>query len=160
MPSNAFRNFVAATLAIALLLFAVPLGGYTAWQAWSGRSSEQQPADSASAAAPLQPAINPWLDHPLKDKAPYVLADRLSNAKTERDAETALLELFRTIGVGVYTPQGRPVVPARDKNVYLYDFHVRTLAHTIIVPSYMEFIDYSNALAQGISQFKEPAFLQ
>src|SRR6185503_5677945 len=112
---------------------------------------------AASTSAPVQPPINPMLDHPLKEKPPYVLADRVATAKSEQAAEAALLDLFRAIGVGVYTRQGRPVVPARDKNVYLYDFHVKTLAHTIMAPSYMEFVDYGNLLAQAISKFKEPA---
>ena len=164
MPPHAFRNFIAATLAIVLLVFAIPMGGYAAWRAWSGDAPKEsdQSADGSGAAAatPYQPPINPYLDHELKDKLPYLLANRLLESKTEQDANMVLLELFRTIGVGIYTPQGQPVVRARDKNVYLYDFQVRILAHTVIVPSFMEFAEYSSALGQGISKFKEPIFLQ
>jgi hypothetical protein len=165
MPPNAFRNFVAASLAIALLVIGLPVGGFAAWRAWNGTPEDQasrggSAGNAAASEQPAQPAINPFLDHPLKDKAPYVLANRLSDAKDEQTAQAALIELFRTIGVGVYTSEGQPVVMARDKNVYLYDFQVNTLAHTILAPSYMEFTDYSNAVAQGISKFKEPVFLQ
>lgn len=165
LPPNAFRNFVAVSLLIVLLLFAIPMGGYAAWNAWStgDATATEQAANGGNSGqpeTPYQPPINPYLDHELKDKLPYLLANRLADAKTEKDAQTILLELFRTIGVGVYTSQGQPVVMARDKNVYLYDFQVKTLAHTIVVPSYMEFGDFSNALGQGISKFKEPIFLQ
>jgi len=162
MPANAFRNFVAVVCGVAILLLALSAGIYAAWQRFSEPESTQADGSNggdsaASASAASQLPINPMLDHPLKEKPPYVLADRVATAKTEQAAEAALLDLFRTIGVGVYTSQGRPVVPARDKNVYLYDFHVKTLAHTIVAPSYMEFSDYSNVLAQAISKFKEPA---
>jgi len=165
MPANAFRNFVAATCGVAILVLALSVGIYTAWQGLVGASQDTQASGAGDGSAPgppatSQPAVNPMLDHPLKDKSPYVLADRVSNATSEQAAEAALLDLFRTIGVGVYTGEGRPVVPARDKNVYLYDFHVKTMAHTIMAPSYMEFADYSGALAQAISKFKEPVFLQ
>lgn len=163
MPPHTFRNFIAATLAIVLLVIAVPMGGYAAWRAWNGADVSDQATDGGSAAGPTtsnQPPINPFLEHELQDKLPYLLANRLLDSKTEQEANTVLLELFRTIGVGIYTPQGQPVVMARDKNVYLYDFQVRILAHTVSVPSFMEFGEFSNALGQGISKFKEPIFLQ
>ncbi|MGH9532458.1 MAG: hypothetical protein ACRD2Q_08690, partial [Terriglobales bacterium] len=158
LPSGTVAKFFAATLALVFLVLALPVGGYWAWQWWEERRAESEYAEDREPAP-----INPYLDHQLKAEAAYVLANRLADAKTDKEAQTVLLEVFRTIGLGVYTPDGKKVqggAERSDKDFFLYDFQLRILARTQIHPSYLEFPDFSYVLGDGLVKLEQPALLQ
>jgi hypothetical protein len=74
-----------------------------------------------------------------------------------------LLEVFRTIGLGVYTPDGEKVqagAERSDKDFFLYDFQLRILARTQTHPSYLEFPDFAQVLGDGLLKLEQPATLQ
>ncbi|HYN10568.1 MAG TPA: hypothetical protein VES67_24505 [Vicinamibacterales bacterium] len=162
MPPNTLRNFAAISLLVVLIVFGLPAAMYSGWQAWSARQAERR-ADAEYAKQVDPPILNPFLEHDLKTAPPYVLANRLTDAKTEQDAQAALLDLFRAIGVGVYTPTGKQILAGAErseKDFFLYDFQFRTLARTQVVPSYIEFAEFSKVLGEAITKFKIPEVLQ
>ncbi|MGH9601053.1 MAG: hypothetical protein ACRD24_01580 [Terriglobales bacterium] len=154
LPSGTVPKFLAATLALVLVVLALPIGSYWGWKWWKERAEEEY----------VEPApINPYLNHELKAEAAYVLANRLADAKTDKEAQTVLLEVFRTIGLGVYTPDGKKVqggAERSDKDFFLYDFQLRILARTQMHPSYLEFPDFAYVLGDGLVKLEQPGFLQ
>ena len=141
LPPNTFLKFVAAGVAIVLLVVAVPVGGFAGWQWWRGRAQEQQLAEEREAER-----VNPYLDHALKGAPAYVIANQLADAKTPKDAERALLDAFRKVGLGVYTPAGQRVQGGgerSEKDFFLYDFQLRTLARGQLHPTFLSFTDFS-----------------
>jgi hypothetical protein len=155
LPSGTMAKFVAAALTLVLVVLALPVGGYWAWQRWRERAAEEEYVE--------QVPINPYLDHGLKSETAYVLANRLADAKTEQEVQTVLLEVFRTIGLGVYTPSGKKVqggAERSEKDFFLYDFQFRILARTQTHPSYLEFPDFAYVLGDGLAKLDQPGLME
>ena len=163
MPPNTLRNFAGLTLLALLIVFGLPYASYSAWQSWSGSSAtEGQSAGAPGAQPAAAPPVNPFLEHDLKNQAPYILANRLADARTEADARAALLDLFRNLGLGVYTPGGQQVLAGSErswKDFYLYDFQLNILARTQIAPSYMEYFDFMHFLGKTVTKLEVPILL-
>ncbi len=152
MPPDAFRNFVIASLVVAAIVIGVPVGGYS-W--WSARQSEPAGGDDlqqvAGGVSSMQAprSVNPLTQHEFAGLPAYVLANRLSDAKTVEEAQAVLLEVFRAIGLGVYRGNGTRVLAGSErseKDFFLYDFQWRILARTRIAPSYLDFETFATVL--------------
>jgi len=155
LPSGTVPKFLAAMLALVLVVLALPVGGYWAWDWWRNRPVEEVYVE--------KPPINPYLDHQLKGEAAYVLANRLADAKTDKEAQAVLLELFRTIGLGVYTHDGKKVQAGAErsaKDFFLYDFQLRILARAQVRPSYFEFPAFAHILGEGVAGLEQPAEME
>ncbi len=163
MPPNALRNFAGLALLALLIVFGLPYATYSAWQSWTGRSgTDAQSAGAAGAQQAVAPPVNPFLEHDLKNLAPYTLANRLADAKTDKEARAALLELFRNIGLGVYTPAGQQILAGSErswKDFLLYDFQLNILARTQVVPRYMEYFDFTHFLGKAVTKLEMPLLL-
>jgi hypothetical protein len=167
MPPHAFRNFVVAALAVAAIVIGVPAAGYSWWSArQSGlAAADPQPigdgASSPQAASRPQgaPSVNPLVQHEFASLPAYVLANRLSDAKTAEEAQTILLEVFHAIGLGVYRGDGTRVLAGgerSEKDFFLYDFQWRILARTQIAPSSLDFETFATVLGTEALPLKIP----
>lgn len=158
IPANTVPKFLAASLASVLAVVAVPLGGYAAWTWWNERQEEQR-AEREYAAQRERPPVNPYLDHRLNQEPPYRLANEFTDAKTQKEAEAALLKLCRALGLGVYTHEGRKIqggAERSDKDFFLYDFQLRTLARTQQRPSFITLYDFSRVIGEGLLGLDPP----
>lgn len=158
LPPNAFLKFVATMLMLLVAAIAISFTGYAGWDWWQERKVERELASQQQAAA-----INPYLDHALKDEPAYVLANQLADAKTAKDAQKTLLQTFRALGLGVYTPTGKQIqagAERSDKDFFLYDFQLRTLARSQIHPSFISFTDLSHVIDEALVQSEVPGLMQ
>lgn len=86
----------------------------------------------------VQEPLSPYLDHPLKNHLAYRIADRLAKARERhnvKDAEKALMDLFKQINLGVYTVDGRQILAGAERNqndFFLYQYQVRILARSYV----------------------------
>lgn len=141
MPSGTMLKFAAVLLLAPVLLVGLGYGVYWGWNWWQ----ERQPVEEVE--------INPYLSHPLSGHPAYRLADQLWEAQDEQSATTALKELFRALGLGIYTPDGAPVLAGserRAEDFFLYDFQVGILARAMIRRNGTLFREYANALEQNV----------
>ena len=175
MPPNAMATFAAAALALLLVLLALPVGGYAAWQWRMGGAADEAledewlTGDDATAGEAEEsveaepPPINPYLQHELMDRRPYVLADRLAGARDRDEARAALLEAFRAIGLGVYRPDGTAVQRGAERgqaDFFLYDFQLAILARSQAEPSYLTLTDLSHVLGVELGELEDPSGLR
>ena len=165
MPPDAFRNFVVAALVVAAVVIGVPVGGYSWWSARRSAAADadlQQLAGGADSAQATPPSVNPLLQHEFASLPAYVLANRLSDAKTAEEAQTVLLEVFRAIGLGVYRPNGTQVLAGgerSERDFFLYDFQWRILARTQIAPSYLDFETFATVLGTEVVPLQMPLLM-
>ena len=136
MPRGTMAKFFFTVIGVPVLLLLFVFGsmtGFRAWQSWS----ETRTAQSDLEPVPQAP-ISPYLDHPLEDHPAYRLADRLSAARAKGNQETAekaLLDMCRTIHLGIYTMAGNQVLPGAERNdqdFFLYDFQRKILARSYV----------------------------
>lgn len=157
-PSAALGKLITAVIAIALVVAAIPVGGYLGWQWWKERQADQEYARQVE---PVQ--LNPYLEHPLKNEPAYALANQLVDAKTADEAYAVLLNVFGAIGLGVYSADGRQIqagAEQSERDFFLYDFQARILAATLIHPSYISFSNFSYVLGGTILELEQPVELE
>lgn len=119
MPRMAMAKFWGVLVVIPLLIGGLVYAGSAGWS----KLRERKPAPVAAAKAPA--------GHPLADHPAYALADLLEKASSKEETANHLLEVFRKIGLGVYTGDGKKILGGAersDKDFFLYDFHLRILA--------------------------------
>lgn len=154
MPRGTMAKFFFTVLGIPTLLLLFVFGGMTGIRAWKS-SSETRTVQSDLESAPQRP-ISPYLNHPLEDHPAYLLADRLSAARTggnKETAEKALLEMCRTIHLGIYTMGGTQVLAGAERNdqdFFLYDFQRKVLAQSYVNRNVTEMKAHNRLIAKLI----------
>ena len=56
------------------------------------------------------------------------LATRLAQAQSDTEKEDAVVAITRSLGIGTYDPNGKPLYPGAERgrlDLYLYDFELR-----------------------------------
>jgi hypothetical protein len=154
MPPGTMLKFWSTVVLVPVLLIGLGYGIYAGWAWWEER---HQPKEFEAG-----PQINPYLSHPLSRHPAYVLAERLAKAKSEQEEANLMLEVFRTIHLGVYTHDGKQVLAGAErseKDFFLYDFHWKTLARALSAHTVINFSDYSAMLGKTLLQLNDPARL-
>ena len=154
LPRGTMVKFFFTVFGVPALLLLFVFGGMTgfrAWRSWSETRTVQSDLESVP-----QAPISPYLDHPLEDHPAYRLANRLSAARTTGDDETAkkaLLEMCRTIHLGVYTMGGKQVLAGAERNdqdFFLYDFQRKILARSYVNRNVTEMKAHNRLIAKLI----------
>lgn len=155
MPGGTMVKFAAVLLLVPVLLVGAGVGGYLGWSWWSERQAGEEEE--------VRVKVNPYLTHPLADHPAYALANQLAEAKSEEEAAKLLLEAFRAIHLGVYTPDGKKILGGAersDKDFYLYDFQWKTLAHGFASHTVTNWENYSQFLGQDLLHLQDPSIFQ
>ncbi len=153
MPPGTMLKFFITLVLVPLLLVVLAVGSFLAWTWWQYRP----PGDNQT--EQTQGETNPLLSQPLANLPPYILADKLANAKSEEEVADLMLQAFKTIHLGVYTADGKQILAGserNDKDFYLYDFEVRILAHAFFVHNVTNFDDESAGLGASILKLDHP----
>jgi hypothetical protein len=154
MPRGTMAKFYFTVIGIPALLFIFIIGGvagFRTWQSWSQARAAQATRETVP-----QAPISPYLNHALDNHPAYRLADRLAAARVEGDrqtAEKALLEMCRTIHLGIYTMAGEQVLSGAERNdqdFFLYDFQRKTLARSFVNRNVTEMKAHNRLIAKLI----------
>lgn len=141
MPRMTMGKFWGLLVVIPLLIGGLVYAGSAGWS----KLRERKPAPVAVAKAPA--------GHPLADHPAYALGDLLEKASSKEEAAKHLLEVFRKIGLGVYTGDGKKILGGSersDKDFFLYDFHWRILARAFHHRNGVTLAGYGSAIGQEI----------
>jgi hypothetical protein len=148
MPRMTMGKFWGLLVVIPLLIGGLVYAGSAGWS----KLRERKPAPVAVAKAPA--------GHPLADHPAYALGDLLEKASSKEEAAKHLLEVFRKIGLGVYTGDGKKILGGAersDKDFFLYDFHWRILARAFHHRNGLTLAAYGSAIGQGLAEMNDPA---
>ncbi len=152
MPSGTMVKFIGILVFVPLFIIGLGLGTYLGIAWWKAR--HRPPEYDAT-----QP-VNPYLSHPLRNNPAYVLANRLVDARNENAVADRMLESFRTLHLGVYTPEGKQILAGAersDKDFFLYDFHWKILARAFFQRNVLSFDDQSAILGRAMLGLQDPA---
>lgn len=153
LPRGTMLKFVGSFLLAPLLLLITVAGGYLGWQWWSERGQPEE----------ARVNVNPYLTHPLENHPAYILANHLADARGDEEAASLLLEVFRTIHLGVYTPAGKKILGGAersDNDFYLYDFQWKTLAHAFAARNSTNWENFSQLLGKNLLQLQDSTIFQ
>jgi hypothetical protein len=154
MPSGTMLRFTGALAAMVLLIAGALWGVQWAREAWGNRETEE---------AEQVVEVNPYLHHQLDQNTAYVLANQYMEARSDEEARKVLLEVFRHIGVGVYTHDGQRVLAGSERgpnDLWMYDFHWKILAREGRRATGISFADYSHMIGQFLMELPDPQQLQ
>lgn len=148
MPRMTMGKFWGVLVVIPLLIGGLVYAGSAGWS----KLRERKPAPVAVAKAPA--------GHPLAGHPAYALADLLEKASSKEETANHLLDVFRKIGLGVYTGDGKKILGGAersDKDFFLYDFHLRILARAFHHRNGLTLAAYGSAIGQGLAEMNDPA---
>jgi hypothetical protein len=148
MPRGTMLKFWSTVVFVPLLLIGCGYGIYAGWSWWE----ERQPQ--------VVREVNPYLAHPLRDHPAYRLADKLMQASSESEVAQGMLEAFRSIGLGVYSHDGKKILGGAERSqsdFFLYDFEWKTLAHGFFGRTALNWDSHSRLLGRTLLGLKEPA---
>lgn len=160
LPRGTMLKFSATLVLAPLLLLGLGYGVYSGWTRWR----QSRMAGALAGAYVVPPVeINPYLSHPLQDHPAYVLANQLIAAGQWQEVADRMQDVFRAIHLGVYTANGTQVLAGSeqsDKDFYLYDFEVHTLARSFQRRNFLNFDDHSRMLAVSLARLSKPDKLE
>lgn len=114
----------------------------------------------ASSAASSGGEVNPYLRHALSDHPAYQLANQLAGARSEQEVAELMRTAFKTINVGIYTPDGHQILAGAERkptDFFLYDFQWKILARAFFEHNGVSFDSHSQMLGAALLELKDPA---
>lgn len=133
-----------------------------------GKEQRPPPAAAAVPAPSAEPRsdshvrldANPYLDHELKDHPAYLLANQLTDAKTEQEVVDLMRQAFDRINLGIYTPEGRQLLSGAERkptDFFLYDFQWKILARAFWLRNSTSFDGHAKLLGVALLGLKDPS---
>ncbi len=147
VPRGTMGKFWGALILVPLLIGGLVYAGSAGWSKLRG----QKPAPVA--------AVKTLAGQSMEGHPAHVLADLLAKASSKEEAAKHLLEVFKKIGLGVYTGDGKKILGGAersDKDFFLYDFQLRILSRAFHHRNGVTLAAYGAAIGKEFAEMSDP----